>query len=268
MTDPVLKSLRHQFEEVFLASQTSRSYRRPPEAFKTSGGSYARPSTQRPSSADRATKFGEPYQPTTVRPYEYAEATHSSAYTKLIEQENAELRRKVSTSEADRLSAESQVKELRSLTQILEGRIAQLEIDNATLRTTRAHAPTFSPSSRVPQERATTPQMSPSAISRSASSAETIECKPSPSSCFRRSSSPSKNLRVAFNKDLQVAHFHTNDFRVFKAASYPLRDSSLVQSSYSSRSAQQIPKQWIADSPRLKVSRAQIKGPFSVVRYK
>jgi hypothetical protein len=186
----------------------------------------------------------------------------------MIEQENAELRRKVSASETYKANADSEIKELRSLRRILEGRIAQLEIENATLRTTKADVPTFSPSSRIPQELATTPQMSPHPITRSASSAETLESKPSPSSCFRRSSSPSKNLRVAFNKDLQVAHFHSNDFRVFKAASYPLKDASYVQSSYSSRSAQHTPQQWIADSPRLKVERGQFRGPVSVVRYK
>lgn len=289
-------SLKRQFDEVKRSIQSMRSSMTTPTfeslrheerlAFETS----SRASTDRPLSVDLVPKFDGSHASrlpiTPLRP----EINHHYSYVKTLEDENAGLKRRLAVVEADRAAFDREVNELKAQALALQAKVAKLERENAHLKvpilthTVSASGLTADTSKLF--------SLSPSVAAKSASLLTPPDSK-RPSSCIRGTSSTPKKQRVAFNKDLKVAHYHSDDFRIFELPSHPLKDEkpNFSQSSYTARTSHTtspnwssqatvtttyptwishttVPQAWTSEGYRVPLSTPNERRiPYSVVRY-
>lgn len=276
MTDrhPVV-SLKHQFDEVKRSIQSMRT------AMKTPVMDYLTPeesryeilrraSTDRPSSAELVRRF-DPSQATrrTNTPMK-SESTSSYSYVRTLEDDNADLRRRLAAAEADGAVLQHENLKLKVQIEALEAKAKNLENENANLKASSVRTLGHAASASAFQSPETPKRSSESPLP--IGKAESLLSTPTkrPSSCIRSATSPPKKQRVAFNKNLKIAHFHSDDFRIFELPSHPLKDDrpTVRQPSYTERSAQSPPSRWASDGYRQSQSDTyERRNPYSVLRY-
>jgi hypothetical protein len=193
------------------------------------------------------------------------------SYVRTLEDDNADLRRRLAEAEADKATTAKHLEESKGLISTLTAKVSQLEADNLELKSRFAQGLSHAVSSPALDSADSHQRISvtPTPGARASSSiTSSPESKQRPSSCIRSVNSTPKKQRVVFNKDLKVAHYHADDYRVFEAPSYPLKGdkSNFSQSSYTTRT--QGYQHWTSEGFRLHPGDSmERRSPFSVGRY-
>lgn len=278
MTDsryPVI-SLKRQFDEVKRSIQSMRSSMNTPtfESLRTeetrSFDSQGRGASDRPSSAELGSRYESSLASKRPNTPSKSESSSTLAYVKSLEEENADLRRRLAAAETDKKLFSKEISNLKARVTTLEANAKRLENENTNLKATH-HAIPHAASSPL-LNAAETPRkssISPSPITKSSSLLNSPEPK-RPSSCIRSANSSPKKQRVVFNKDLKVAHYHSDDFRIFELPSHTLKGErpNFSQSSYSARApVNSTPQRWAYESYSIRLNDSlDRRSPYSMVR--